>query len=51
MHSLRELQDMFIVPLTGGGIAVFFVLPIVFVIPEILAYLTLNKMANEKASR
>lgn len=47
MHSLRELQDMFIVPLTGGGIAIFFVFLIVFVIPEILAYFKLNKMANE----
>ena len=47
MHSLRELQDMFIAPLTGGGVAVFFVFLIVFVIPEILAYFKLNKMANE----
>ena len=47
MHSLRELQDMFIVPLTGGGLAVFFVFLIVFVIPEIAAYIKLNKIANE----
>ncbi len=47
MHSLRELQDMFIVPLTGGGLAVFFVFLIVFFIPEITAYLKLNKLANE----
>ncbi|MBI5954988.1 MAG: hypothetical protein HY865_25295, partial [Chloroflexi bacterium] len=51
MHSLRELQDMFIVPLTGdpGGAAIgtFFVFLIVFVIPEISAYFKLNKMANE----
>ena len=47
MHSLREFQDMFIAPLTGGGIAVFFVFLFVFTIPEILAYFKLNKMANE----
>jgi len=51
MHSLRDLQDMFIAPLTGepGGAAIgtFFVFLIVFVIPEILAYFKLNKMANE----
>lgn len=47
MHSMREFQDMFIVPLTGGGIAVFFVFLIVFTIPEILSYIKLNKMANE----
>lgn len=51
MHSLRELQDMFIVPLTGdsGGVAIgtFFVFLIIFVIPEITAYFKLNKMANE----
>ncbi|MCX6056877.1 MAG: hypothetical protein NTW69_01835 [Chloroflexi bacterium] len=47
IHSLRELQDMFIVPLTGGGLVVFFVFLIVFVIPEITAYFKLNKIANE----
>lgn len=47
MHSLRDFQDMFIAPLTGGGIVVFFVFLIVFVTPEIFAYLKLNKMANE----
>ena len=47
MHSLRELQDMFIAPLTGGGLAVFFVFLIVFVIPEIIAYFKLNKIAME----
>ena len=47
IHSLRELQDMFIAPLTGGGVAVFFVFLFVFTIPEILAYFKLNKMANE----
>ena len=51
MHSLRELQDMFIVPLTGEpgtqAIAIFFVFLIVFVIPEITAYLKLNKLANQ----
>jgi len=47
MHSLRDFQDMFIAPLTGGGIVVFFVFLIVFVTPEILSYLKLNKMANE----
>jgi len=51
MHSLRELQDMFIVPWTGGAggaaIGIFFVFLIVFVIPEITAYFKLNKMANE----
>ncbi len=49
MHSLRELQDMFIVPLTGEPLAIFFVFLIVFVIPEITAYFKLNKMANELA--
>ncbi|MBI3241260.1 MAG: hypothetical protein HYZ49_03095 [Chloroflexi bacterium] len=53
MHSLRELQDMFIVPLTGEpgvpAIANFLVFLIIFVIPEITAYLKLNKMANELA--
>lgn len=47
MHSLRELQDMFIVPMTGEPIAIFFVFLLVFVIPEITAYFKLNKMANE----
>ena len=47
MHSLRELQDMFIVPMTGEPLAIFFVFLIVFVIPEITAYFKLNKMANE----
>lgn len=47
MHSLRELQDMFIAPLTGGGLAVFFVFLIVFLIPEIIAYFKLNKIAME----
>lgn len=47
MHSLRELQDMFIVPLTGEPFFIFFVFLFVFVIPEITAYLKLNKMANE----
>ena len=47
MHSLRELQDMFITPLTGAPFAIFFVFLIVFVIPEITAYLKLNKLANE----
>ncbi|MCX6058541.1 MAG: hypothetical protein NTW69_10370 [Chloroflexi bacterium] len=51
MHSLRELQDMFIVPLTGGGLAIFFVFLIVFVIPEITAYFKLNKIANELSLR
>lgn len=49
MHSLRELQDMFIVPMTGEPLAIFFVFLIVFVIPEITAYFKLNKMANELA--
>ncbi|MBI5053513.1 MAG: hypothetical protein HZB52_09630 [Chloroflexi bacterium] len=53
MHSLRELQDMFITPLTGEpgtqAIAIFFVFLLVFVIPEISAYFKLNKMANELA--
>lgn len=47
MHSLRELQDMFIVPLTTSQFTVFFVFLFVFVIPEITAYFKLNKMANE----
>jgi uncharacterized membrane protein len=46
MHSLREAQDMFIMPLTSGFFAVFFVFLFVFVIPEILAFWTLNRMAN-----
>jgi|CXWL01.1.fsa_nt_gi hypothetical protein len=47
MHSLRELQDMFIVPLSGEPFFIFFVFLFVFVIPEIAAYFKLNKMANE----
>ena len=47
MHSLRELQDMFITPLTSGQYFIFFVFLFVFTIPEILAYIKLNKMANE----
>ncbi len=47
MHSLRELQDMFISPLTGQPFYVFFVFLIVFVIPEITAYFKLTKMADE----
>lgn len=51
IHGLREFQDMFILPLTGepgaGAIINFLVFLIVFVIPEIAAYLKLNKMANE----
>ena len=47
MHSLRELQDMFIIPLTGEPVFVFFVFLFVFTIPEIMAYFKLNKMANE----
>ena len=47
MHSLREAQDMFIAPLTSGQYFVFFIFLFVFTIPEILAYLKLNKMANE----
>lgn len=44
MHSLRESQDMFIIPLTnppGSRVKVFFIFLIVFVIPEILAVVTL----------
>lgn len=48
MHSLRELQDMFIVPMTNpagnGRIAIFFVFLFVFAIPEIMAVITLYKM-------
>ncbi len=33
MHSLRELQDMFIIPLTGAPFVTFFVFLFVFVIP------------------
>jgi hypothetical protein len=51
MHGMRELQDMFILPLTSepgaGAIINFFVFLIVFVIPEIMAYIKLNKVANE----
>jgi len=47
MHSLRELQDMFITPLTSGQYFIFFVFLFVFTIPEILAYIKLNKIANE----
>jgi hypothetical protein len=55
MHSLRELQDMFIVPLTGGtggaAIGIFFVFLFVFVIPEITAFIKLGKMADELEKR
>lgn len=55
MHSLRELQDMFIVPLTSepgtGAIINFFIFLIVFVIPEIAAFLKLRKMADELEKR
>ena len=48
MHSLRELQDMFIVPMTNpagnGRVAIFFVFLFVFAIPEIMAVITLYKM-------
>jgi uncharacterized membrane protein len=46
MHSLRELQDMFIMPLTSGVFVMFFVFLFGFVIPEILAFWKLNTMAN-----
>jgi uncharacterized membrane protein len=51
MHSLRELQDMFIVPLTGEPFFIFFVFLFVFVIPEITAYIKLNKLAKEMEAR
>jgi len=48
MHSLRELQDTFIIPLTNppgnGRVKVFFVFLFVFVIPEITAAVTLYKL-------
>lgn len=48
MHSLRELQDMFIIPLTdppgAGRVRVFFVFLVVFVIPEIIAVVTLYRL-------
>ena len=47
MHSLRELQDMFIAPLTSGVWLVFFVFLIIFLNPEISAYFKLNQMASE----
>lgn len=47
MHSLRELQDMFINPLTGQPFYVFFIFLFVFVIPEIIAYFELTRMADE----
>ena len=46
MHSLREAQDMFIAPLTSGQYFIFFVFLFLFTIPEILAYIKLNKRAN-----
>ncbi|MBZ0276495.1 MAG: hypothetical protein K8I60_10140 [Anaerolineae bacterium] len=53
MHALRELQDMFFVPLTlsgdasGGAVMIFLVFLVVFVIPEITAFFRLNKLANQ----
>jgi len=48
MHGLRESQDMFIIPLTNppgnGRVKIFFVFLFVFVVPEILAVVTLYKM-------
>lgn len=48
MHSLRELQDMFIIPLTNppgnDRIKVFLIFLIIFVIPEITAVVTLYRM-------
>lgn len=49
MHFLREFQDMFIAPLNGGGVAIFFVFLVVFVIPEFIAFLKLNRIANVTA--
>ncbi len=50
MHGLREVQDMFILPLTMGiapmSVGIFFVFLIIFVIPEVAAYLKLSRMAN-----
>ena len=46
MHGLRELQDMFIAPMTGAPIGVLFIFLFVFVIPEITAFLKLSKMAK-----
>ena len=46
MHGLRELQDTFIAPMTGAPIGVLFIFLFVFVIPEIIAFLKLRKMAN-----
>ena len=55
MHSLRELQDMFIVPLTrepgAVAIGIFFVFLFAFVIPEIMAYFKLKNLADESAKR
>ena len=47
IHILRDVQDMFIAPQTGAPTAVFFVFLFVFVIPEILAFAKLTKLANE----
>lgn len=51
MHGLREAQDMVIMPLTGGpgmpAVAIVLVFLVIFVIPEIFAYLKLNRMANQ----
>ena len=56
MNFLRELQDMFIIPLNSPAdspmppIANFFVFLLVFVIPEFIALLKLYKMSKPMAN-
>jgi hypothetical protein len=56
MNFLRELQDMFIIPLNSPAdslmppIANFFVFLLVFVVPEFIALLKLYKMSKPMAN-
>ena len=51
MNALRDFQDMFIAPLTGAPLIVFFVFLFVFVIPEIGAFIKLKRMADALVQR
>jgi len=47
MHSLREFQDSLIVgPLIGMPITMIAIFFVIFVIPEVIAYFKLNKIAD-----
>jgi hypothetical protein len=55
MHFAREAQDMIIVPyyagfLTPAGLGQFVTFVVVFTIPELLALLRLQRIANDAAS-